>query len=232
MLGTRVAKTFLEPGLVHQKLKIMKTKLGLCALFAGALLAAAPSAQAISYDITSDHATGGLGTPPFGTVTLLQNGANVDITVDLAAGYSFILTGAADFQDFKFNGVGIALGDITVDQNAIYPLVATTGAFNGDGTGEFDFGITGTGQPNGLAGGFNTDIVFHVANATIADLTVPNNLGNIFVVDLYSVATGNTGPADVTAPGTPRNVPDGGATVMLLGVGLAALGAGRRLLKF
>jgi len=197
-----------------------QTKLGFSALFAGALLAAAPSAQAITYQITSDHATGGLGTAPFGTVTLLQNGANVDVTVDLATGYSFVLTGAADFQDFKFNGTGVALGDITVNQNAPYTLVAGTGAFNGSGTGNFAFGITGTGQPNGTAGAFTSDIIFHVANATIADLTAANSLGNIFVADLLA-PNGNTGPADVSeTPG----VPDGGATLALLGFGLAGLG--------
>jgi len=179
-------------------------------------LAAAPFAHALTFDITSDHATGGLGTPPFGTVTVLQNGTTVDITVDLNAGYKFVLTGAADFMDFKFNATGVALADITIDQNATFDngntLVAQAGTFNGDGTGLFGFGITGTGQKNGLNGAFDTDIIFHVAKATIADLTAPNELGMIFVADLYSSTTGNTGPADVSVP-----VPDGGSTIALLG---------------
>ena len=56
----------------------------------------APFAQAISFDFTSDHVTGGAGTPPFGTVTLTQTAANVDFNVSLAAGYKFVLTGSAD----------------------------------------------------------------------------------------------------------------------------------------
>jgi hypothetical protein len=198
-----------------------QTRLGLSTLLGGALLAAASSAQAIAYDITSDHATGGLGTPPFGTVTLTQNGAAVDVTVHLFSGYSFITTGSSDFMDFKFNATGVALGDITIDQNATYDngnqLVASTGTYNGDGTGFFGFGISGVDQKDGFAGAFNTDISFHVASATIADLTVPNNLGILFVADLYSATTGNTGPADVTP------LPDGGVTAFLLCAGVAGL---------
>ena len=39
------------------------------------------------YYITSDHATGGLGTAPFGSVNLVQNGTTVDVTVHLYSGY-------------------------------------------------------------------------------------------------------------------------------------------------
>jgi hypothetical protein len=196
-------------------------------------LAAAPFAHALTFDITSDHATGGLGPAPFGTVTLLQNGTTVDVTVDLNAGYKFVLTGAADFMDFKFNAVGVTLADITIDQNAIFDngntLIKAAGTFDGDGTGLFGFGITGQGQKNGLDGGFDTNIVFHVANATIADLIAPNNLGMIFVADLYSSVTGNTGPADVSGP---PSVPDGGSTIALLGCAMVGVDfLRRRMLK-
>src|SRR5438093_12968052 len=68
------------------------------------LLVAAPSAQAITFQLTSDHCTGGCGTPPFGTVDVTQSGANVNVTVTLAAGYTYAQTGSADGQIFKFNG--------------------------------------------------------------------------------------------------------------------------------
>ena len=43
---------------------------------------------------------------------------------------------------FKFNGTGISVGDITVDQTVSgQTLAAATGSFNGDGTGMFSFGI-------------------------------------------------------------------------------------------
>jgi hypothetical protein len=119
------------------------------------------------------------------------------------------LTGSADNQFFKFNGTGVTLSDITVDQTvAGINLVAATGAFNGDGTGNFTFGITCTEATGGATCGqgaanalpIGTTLTFHVANATIADLTQSNNLGNIFVADILSGTTGNTGPVDVTAP--------------------------------
>ena len=181
-----------------------------------AMLAVASSAQAITiYNITSDHSTGQtLGTAPYGTVTLDQVGANVNFTVDLAAGYKFVQTGAADDMYFKFNGVGITLADIVSGLPS--PIQGFAGAFNGDGTGTFGFGV---GVPNG-PGNEQLDavITFTVLGATIAELTVPNANGIIFVADILA-PNGTTGPADVTVPG----VPDGGSTLVLLGSALASL---------
>ena len=171
----------------------------LAALAVVAATAAFPSAShAITFDITSDHCTGGCGTAPFGTVDVTQVGANVHIVVDLANGVSWAQTGAADFQLFKFNATGVVLGDISVVQTfAGDTLVAQTGAFNGDGTGNFNFGITCTTCGMGNIG-ISSNLDFTIASATIADVTAPNNLGNIFVADVFSGQTGNTGPVDVT----------------------------------
>jgi len=46
-----------------------------------------------------------------------------------------------------------------------------------------------------------------MANATVADLTAPNNLGDIFVADIFSPQTGNTRPVDVIAGGLPTSIP-------------------------
>src|SRR5262245_43758250 len=112
------------------------------ALLVTGLLVAAPRAQAASivFQLTSDHCTGGCGTPPFGDVTLTQNGTTLDVTVSLNSPNWFVKTSAADDLAFKFNAVDVVLGDITVDAH-VPALTASTGAFNGDGTGSFTFGI-------------------------------------------------------------------------------------------
>jgi hypothetical protein len=139
--------------------------LGLMALMT---MLAAPGVQALTFDLTSDHCSGGCGTPPFGDVTLTQNGTTVDVDVDLFGVNQFVKTGSVDFQAFKFNATGVVLGDITVNQNNPgQTLAAQTGAFNGDGTGNFSFGIACTTCGGGASDAFSTDIVFHVANATI-----------------------------------------------------------------
>ena len=201
-------------------------KLSLVLLGAVLLLGASSARATVVYNLTSDHCTGGCGTAPFGDVTLDQNGTTVDVTVSLNSPNWFVKTGSVDFLAFKFNATGVVLGDITVDVH-IPGLIASTGAFNGDGTGLFSFGISCPTCGGGAADKFNNDIVFHVANATIADLTVANNLGNVFVADILSDATlggtGNTGPVDATIP-VPEPV-----TLAMLGSGLLGLAAfGRR----
>ena len=182
----------------------MMRKWTLAAAVAVLIAGGATSASAISFDLTSDHCTGGCGTAPFGTVDVTQVGANVHIVVDLANGppnaVSWAQTGAADFQLFKFNATGVVVGDISVVQTfAGQKLQANTGTFNGDGTGPFSFGISCTTCGNGALG-ISSNLDFTIANATIADVTAGNPL-NIFVADVFSGQTGNTGPVDVSVPG-------------------------------
>src|SRR5262249_42000980 len=175
----------------------MKTlKWGMALTVAAVIAGGATSAFAITFTLTSDHCTGTCGTPPFGTVDVTQNGANVVITSTLNAGFQYAQTGAADGQVFKFNGIGVALTDIVVGAHAP-ALVAATGAFKGEGRGDFTFGINCPSWGNGPTG-FGGTVSFTVNNATIADVTAPNNFGNLFVADVLA-PNGNTGPVDVTA---------------------------------
>jgi hypothetical protein len=192
------------------------------------------SAQAISFNFTSDHVTGGAGTPPFGVVTLTQAGANVNFNVTLFDGSVFVKTGAGSGQYFLFNAIGITLADIvnfSAPSNPAFPLSAATtaGSFTQGSIGSFSWGITAVLAGNGAPGQNANPISFTVLNSTITDFTVPNNGGNVFAADILSGQTGLTGLVDASTPNT--NVPDGGATVMLLGAALSALGMARRFLK-
>ena len=187
----------------------MKAILNLCSALVLMLFAAVPSANAIAilpsvvYDLTSNHCSvpadcGAPGTV-FGTVTLTQNLTTVDVDVQLNVPYAFANTGAVDNQAFIFNGVGVSLADISVAAQ-IPALLAGTGPFGTVPLGFFTFGISCPTCGGGLSGPLFSDIVFHVANATIADLTVPNLQGNVFIADIGNVRTGATGAIDATIP--------------------------------
>jgi len=201
-------------------------------LLSAGLLLASPPAEAISFDFTSDHCTGGCGTAPFGTVTLTQTGTTVDVTVHLNAGYQYVTTGSGAGQVFLFDANGVVPGDITINAHLPQTLAASNDSdpgtpglqpFHADGTGDWQFGIACTNCAQGGAGAFTGDIVFHVANAVIADF-VANADGNLFVTDVLA-PNGNTGPIDVTGPGAPVPEP---ATLFLVGSGLVGVAAWRR----
>jgi len=202
------------------------------AILGMALVATATPAQAVTFDLTSCHVSGGDcgAQTSFGTVTLTQNGANVDFVVSLAGGNRFVQTGSADQQLFKFNGAASA-GNI-INEATANPLNAVpgglqgfAGAFNQPVTGNFGFGIACATDPcNGGSTPVFTGLTFTVTNATIAQLTVPNNLNNLFVADVLIASNGQTGPVDVTGPGV---VPEP-TTLLMVGTALVGLGAGWR----
>jgi hypothetical protein len=200
-------------------------------LFLLTLGASRASATSVTYDFTSDHCSGGCGTPPLGSVVLTQSGTSVDVVVSLfdqsANPSYFVKTGAGDLYAFKFDASSsITSADITID-SPTNPLlsVAGPGSFDGDGTGNYTFGIICNSCGKGGAGKFAGPIEFTVANATISDLTIANNDHYFFTADILS-GNGNTGPVASLGPVGP--VPDGGMTLMLLGGSLVGLAALRR----
>jgi hypothetical protein len=214
-------------------MRVRSALIGVAALFAMSM-AMTNVSFADTFDLTSCHVTGGCGTQTsFGTVTLTQNEANVDFVVSLSGGNRFVETGSADQQLFKFNGAASA-ANITNEATA-NPLNAVaggldgfSGAFNGDGTGNFNFGIAcviGANCNGGSTPTF-TGLTFTVTNATIAALTVANNLGNLFVADVLIASNGLTGPVDVSASPVPL---PGGLALFVTGLaGLLLLGRNRK----
>jgi hypothetical protein len=186
-------------------------------------------ATTVSFNLASDHCSGGCGPAGtiFGTVTLndaVGPAGSVTVTVHLNNPYAFAKTGSVDFQAFLFSGVGVALGDITVAAHSP-ALVVTAGPYTASNIGTFQFGIGCPTCGNGLSDAFTNDIVFTVANATIADLTQPlAGTNHVFAADIGNLQTGATGPIDADTGGPPTNVPEP-TTLTLLGVATLGLGA-------
>ena len=195
-------------------------------------------AKADTFDFTSDHCSGGCGPQSsFGTVTLTQVNNNVNVVVSLLNGNQFVKTGAGGMMYFLFDAAGITAANITnivATGNPGGPTTAFAGPIHANGTGDWMWAIGCQSCPDGSAGGagaFPGPIMFTVTNTTLAALEVGhlvNGQTELFVADILSGTNGRTGDVDVSG-GTP-GVPDGGATVMLLGVALGALGMVRRYL--
>jgi hypothetical protein len=214
--------------------KLRSSLMGLL-LATGALAFTSP-AQAVVFDLTSCHLSGGCGTvTQFGTVTLTQTGSNVLFDVVLNSGNRFVETGAGGDSLFIFNDTlaGTTITGITATLNGT--TVAISGGLSGltnqtpfmaDGTGFFTASVfcTTASSCNGGSTPNINDLHFTVTGATIAQLTTANAAGNIFVADILCGQTGCgglTGPVDVTGVAPP--VPEPSTWAMLI-IGFAGIG--------
>jgi hypothetical protein len=190
--------------------------LGISLISAGALSLASGAALAVTYDLNIDHCSGSGCTntsPPFATVDVVQNGANLNFTVQLLD--SLVFQKSTSFDAFAFgfsDGVASVTNIVDNGPGTFTSSPSTTGQ---DGFGNFNQGIT-----NSAVGG--TTLSFTVLNETIANLVLstnpPGNTPALFAVDVSGPGgTGNIGG------GVVAGVPEPSTWAMML-LGFLGLG--------
>jgi hypothetical protein len=197
-----------------------KLKIGACAtaIAAALTLGASSAAHAVVYNLNTDLCTGGCATgpPPFATVTVLQNGANLDFTVQLLDSLVFQNSTAFDAFAFSFSDKIATVSNII--DNGPGTFTSSPVATMQDGFGTFKQGIR-----TDATGG--TTLSFTVAAETIGNLIVstappPNNL-SLFAADVAGGGgTGNTGNI---GGGVVAGVPEPSTWGMML-IGFVGLG--------
>jgi hypothetical protein len=199
-------------------------------LLAGFAVPSVSQAATITFNLTSDHCTGGCltGQTSGGTITLTDVATGgVDISIVLANGNKMVSTGFD--ADFGFNLIGNPSVNFTNLSNLalISANPQTAGALHMDGTGFFEYGLNCAGCGNGGSAPVAGPFAVHVSGITTASFEA-NAIGQYFAVDLISGTTGNTGAVDASVPNTPVPEP---STVVLYGLGLAMLIVGQKLRK-
>lgn len=209
--------------------------LAVLALAAAARPASASQIAGTTYNLTDDNCTGSClnaGNTSAGTVTVSNVGSGeVQVSVQLASGFYFLDTGLD--ASFGFNVSGSpTLTDYSNTNSSDWSLLSmSSGSVKMDGFGDFGYGLTCTVCGSGASNLANdpTSLTFDisVAGLTAADLASLSSGSDaaFFAADVYSTATGNTGP--VGAVGQQTTVPEP-ATLALFAAGLAALGFGLR----
>jgi hypothetical protein len=194
---------------------ILKTRtLGVAAVFAMSMGTINVSkADSVTFQITSDHCTGGClgGLASLGTVTVNDAGGNLAFSIDLTSSNSgFVKTGFDG--SFAFNLVNnnvVTYSAIIATGGAGFTPVGgnPVGAQNltqFDGFGSFEYAVI-RDQNGGGALPRVTNLSFSIdaaQNLTLADLqqTVFAGGSTFFVLDVISGVTGNTGLVDAGSP--------------------------------
>jgi hypothetical protein len=202
----------------------VKKTIYLFGVFALVLLAT-PAQASMIYSLDKDTCTGTCGTGPFGEVTLEQTTPTlVTVTVSLNPGEVFVGTGSGDALEFNIIAP-ITIGGFSAGFG-LGPAPDKASAF-----GTFLESVTCTvckgGNGDNPAGPLSFTIT-SVTGVQISDFGA--NAGGYFfaanILDTNGIAGNVAATATVPAPSVPEPV-----SASLIGIGLVAIGASRRVLR-
>jgi VPDSG-CTERM motif len=182
-------------------------------------------ADSTTYTLTTSNSPGTLGTGPFGTVLVtLTSSTTATIQFTAATGYLFVDGGAVAVN---VNATSWTISNFVSNGEP----VSSSGAGNEDGFGSFNQKVSMMDSSNGasIISFMLTDTSGKWASA-VNVLALNQNHWLVAAHIQIQNGTGNTGFA-AGPGGNGGTLPDGGTTVMLLGVALGALGMVRRYLS-
>jgi hypothetical protein len=192
----------------------------------------APALADVMYTLSTFTGSGSPPAGPYGTIQLHQNGANVDVTVSLAAGEGFVNTGAGAALTWDLTGnpavtiTGLNTTNFTFSHDG-----TTTGNLDGTGNWFYEIDCTDDGCGHGASHPNPGPLSFTIQNIAISDFTTNNKTANgyIFASDICTqrgVESGCSAIAgDVAASDPPGPVPiREPATFAMLGTALLGLG--------